>query len=82
MAQLDSPLWKMMRSRPPGVSTTASIGHVANLILQKRYKMVIVVRDSKFSTYDGSNVRAVGVFSAEQLYGFISPIPMLSQTLT
>ncbi|XP_031738823.1 pentatricopeptide repeat-containing protein At5g10690 isoform X2 [Cucumis sativus] len=74
--ELDEPLWKMMRSPPPGVTTTASIGHVANLILQKRYKMVVVVRHSKYSTYYGSSLRALGVFTIEQLYGFISPIPI------
>lgn len=79
MAQLDAPLWKMMRSPPPSVTTTTSIGHVANLILQKRYKMVIVVRHSKFSTYDGSSLRAVGVFTAEKLYGFVSPLPLPPQ---
>ncbi|XP_008466303.2 pentatricopeptide repeat-containing protein At5g10690 isoform X2 [Cucumis melo] len=74
--ELDAPLWKMMRSPPPGVTTTALIGHVANLILQKRYKMVVVVRHSKFSMYYGSSLRALGVFTIEQLYGFMSPIPM------
>lgn len=77
--ELDAPLWKMMRSPPPGVTTTTSIGHVANLILQKRHKMIIVVRHSKFRTYDGLSLRAVGVFTIEQLYGFISPIPIQSQ---
>ena len=68
-----------MRSPPPGVTTTTSIGHVVNLILRKRYKMIIIVRHSKFSTYDSSSSRAVGVFTIEQLYGFISPIPMQLQ---
>ncbi|XP_022140025.1 pentatricopeptide repeat-containing protein At5g10690 isoform X2 [Momordica charantia] len=77
--ELDAPLWKIMRSPPPSVTTTTSIGHVANLILQKRYKMVIVVRHSKFSTYDGSSLRAVGVFTAEKLYGFVSPLPLPPQ---
>ncbi|KAG7024513.1 Pentatricopeptide repeat-containing protein [Cucurbita argyrosperma subsp. argyrosperma] len=78
-SELEAPLWKMMRSPPPGVTTTTSIGHVVNLILRKRYKMIIIVRHSKFSTYDSSSSRAVGVFTIEQLYGFISPIPMQLQ---
>ncbi|XP_022936928.1 pentatricopeptide repeat-containing protein At5g10690 isoform X1 [Cucurbita moschata] len=78
-SELEAPLWKMMRSPPPGVTTTTSIGHVVNLILRKRYKMIIIVRYSKFSTYDSSSSRAVGVFTIEQLYGFISPFPIQLQ---
>lgn len=74
LVQMNAPLSTMMRSPPPCVTTTTSIGHVVDLILQQKYKMVIVVKHSNLNgTTHGS--RAVGVFTAEQLVNLMAPVP-------
>ncbi|KAJ0090623.1 hypothetical protein Patl1_12681 [Pistacia atlantica] len=66
--ELNAPLSAMMRSPPPCVAATTSIGHVVDLILQKRYKMVVVVKHSS---------RAVGVFTSQQLSKLVAPVSEL-----
>ncbi|KAJ8763788.1 hypothetical protein K2173_003570 [Erythroxylum novogranatense] len=56
--ELNCPVMKMMRSPPPCVTTTTSIGYVVDLMLDKKYNMMVIVYSS----------RAVGVFTLEQLW--------------
>ncbi|CAJ2674845.1 unnamed protein product [Trifolium pratense] len=71
--QLDAPLSTMMRSPPPSVSASTSVGHVIDLILEKRYPMVIIVNCTDvFATTYGC--RAIGVFTLVQLNRLIKPV--------
>jgi hypothetical protein len=70
---LDAPLSTMMRSPPPSVTATTSVGHVIDLILEKRYPMVIIVNCTDvFATTYGC--RAIGVFTLVQLNRLIKPV--------
>ncbi|WOL06458.1 pentatricopeptide repeat-containing protein [Canna indica] len=67
--KLDAPLSSMMRGPPPCVTTSTSIGRVIDLLLEKRYDIIIVVRNHNvYETIYSSSSRPVGVFSLENLF--------------
>ncbi|CAN7121129.1 unnamed protein product [Brassica rapa subsp. narinosa] len=66
---LEAPLVSMMRSPPPCVNTTTSIGRVVDLVLEKKHKMVIVIH----CCGNGYSSKAVGAFTRAQLYRLFEP---------
>ncbi|XP_073145429.1 pentatricopeptide repeat-containing protein At5g10690-like isoform X2 [Henckelia pumila] len=65
---LDAPLSALMRSPPPCVTSSTSIGYVIDFMLQKRHKMIIIVKYGDFHGLSyGSSSRAIGVFTHAHL---------------
>ncbi|CAL0333026.1 unnamed protein product [Lupinus luteus] len=72
--QLDASVSTMMRSPPPCVTISTSVGHVVDLILEKRYPMVIIVKYTDSYATTSYSSRAVGVFTLQQLNRLITPV--------
>ncbi|XP_030486649.2 pentatricopeptide repeat-containing protein At5g10690-like [Cannabis sativa] len=73
--KLDAPLWTMMRSQPPFVTSSTSIGRVLELLIEKGHKMVVVVNPNDLNrgtTNNTSSLRAIGVFASTQLSNLIT----------
>ncbi|PON73039.1 CBS domain containing protein [Parasponia andersonii] len=71
--KLDAPLWSMMSSPPPIVTSTTSIGQVVDLLLEKRHKLIVVVNPTDlYGASSISGLRAVGVFASAQLSQLIT----------
>uniref|UniRef100_A0A1D1XT34 Pentatricopeptide repeat-containing protein At5g10690 n=2 Tax=Anthurium amnicola TaxID=1678845 RepID=A0A1D1XT34_9ARAE len=72
--ELNVPLSRLMRGPPPCVTTSTSVGRVIELLLEKKYKMVIVVRSGNlYETNHAFNSRPVGVFTFDQLSKLMIP---------
>nr|KYP72341.1 Pentatricopeptide repeat-containing protein At5g10690 family [Cajanus cajan] len=78
--QLDAQVSTMMRSPPPSVTTSTSVGHVVDLILEKRYPMIIIVNYSNSYATAPYSSRAVGVFTLKQLSSLITPVSRVKGT--
>ncbi|PIA28640.1 hypothetical protein AQUCO_06800067v1 [Aquilegia coerulea] len=78
--ELKATLSEIMRSAPPCVPATTSIGRVIDLLLEKRYKMIVVVKPNNlYETGYSSSLRAIGVFTPEQLYKVATPAAELQE---
>ncbi|KAG6507869.1 hypothetical protein ZIOFF_033222 [Zingiber officinale] len=68
VSQLDAPISSMMRGPPPCVTASTSIGRAIDLLLERRYQILVVVRNTDiYQTIYSFSSRPVGVFSLENL---------------
>ncbi|XP_042389828.1 pentatricopeptide repeat-containing protein At5g10690-like isoform X2 [Zingiber officinale] len=66
--KLDAPISSMMRGPPPCVTASTSIGRAIDLLLERRYQILVVVRNTDiYQTIYSFSSRPVGVFSLENL---------------
>ncbi|KAI4377598.1 hypothetical protein MLD38_015197 [Melastoma candidum] len=74
-SELNAELGTMMRSPPPCVTAATSIHRVFDLILEKKYKMVVIVKndDTYGERYSNASISAIGVFTSEKLFGYVNP---------
>ncbi|XP_077223111.1 pentatricopeptide (PPR) repeat-containing protein / CBS domain-containing protein [Tasmannia lanceolata] len=80
--QLNEPLSRMMKGPPPCITTMTSTGRVIELLLEKRYKMIIVVKSSNvYESIYSSSSKPVGVFTLEQLYKLAIPVSEVDEHL-
>lgn len=80
--ELKTTLSNIIRGVPPCVTGSTSIGSVVNLLLEKRYKMIVVVKpNNMYESPESSSLRAIGVFTPEQLYRFATPASVMQGTL-
>ncbi|KAL5699239.1 hypothetical protein ACHQM5_030172 [Ranunculus cassubicifolius] len=78
--ELKMPLSKVMRGTPPCVTATTSIGRVIDLLLEKKYKMIVIVKPNNlYESGYSSSLRAIGVFTPELLYRLGTPASQLQQ---
>ncbi|XP_065012183.1 pentatricopeptide repeat-containing protein At5g10690-like isoform X4 [Musa acuminata AAA Group] len=67
--KIDAPVSSVMRGPPPCVTTSTSIGRVIDLLLEKKYEIVVVVRNSSvYETIYSCSSRPVGVFTLKNLF--------------
>ncbi|KAJ3704838.1 hypothetical protein LUZ61_008543 [Rhynchospora tenuis] len=67
--KLDVPLSSLITGPPPFMTTSTAVARVIDLMLDKKYEMVVVVKSTDlYSNQYGSISRPVGVFSLDWLY--------------
>lgn len=77
--QLDVPLSSIITGPPPCVSAATAVARVIDLLLDKKYEMVVVVKGGDlYSSPYRSSSRPLGVFSLDRLYRLASNSESLS----
>ncbi|KAJ1700456.1 hypothetical protein LUZ63_000235 [Rhynchospora breviuscula] len=77
--KLDVPLSSIIMGPPPCVTTSTAVARVIDLMLDKKYEMIVVVKSAdSYSNQYGSISRPLGVFSLDWLYKIASNCESLS----
>ncbi|XP_058067934.1 pentatricopeptide repeat-containing protein At5g10690 isoform X4 [Magnolia sinica] len=80
--QLDASLSQVMRGPPPCITTSTSTRRVIELLLEKRYKMIVIVKSNNdYETSYSSSSKPVGVFTFEQLFKLAIPVSKADESL-